>query len=131
MKSTRALFLLAAVAALGASAASFAHHSFPATYQIDQKITIKGTVIQFMFRNPHSILHVQAPGADGKMYRWVVEWGAAGALGRSGQVTRDVLKPGDEVIIVGNPGRNEADHKLRMNTIERPKDGWKWGGEFE
>ena len=41
------------------------------------------------------------------------------------------VKPGDHVIITGNPGRNPEDHRLRMRTISRPKDGWKWGGTFD
>ena len=36
------------------------------------------------------------------------------------------LKPGERVVITGNPGRNAADHWLRAQTIVRPKDGWKW-----
>jgi thiamine monophosphate kinase len=51
-------------------------------------------------------------------------------LGRQG-VTRETLKPGDDVVVVGNPGRNPADHRLRMVNITRPADGWKWGGTFE
>ena len=39
-----------------------------------------------------------------------------------------VLKPGDDVVVTGNPGRNPADHRLRMQSVERPKDGWKWSG---
>ena len=38
------------------------------------------------------------------------------------------VKPGDHVVITGSPGRNPADHRLRMRTIFRPKDGWRWGG---
>jgi hypothetical protein len=56
--------------------------------------------------------------------------GAGGQLGRQG-VTRETLKPGDHVIIVGNPGRNPDDHRLRMVNITRPSDGWKWGGTFD
>ena len=37
---------------------ALAHHSFPATYLVDQIITIDGTVSQFLFRNPHSFVHV-------------------------------------------------------------------------
>jgi hypothetical protein len=33
--------------------------------------------------------------------------------------------------VVGNPGRNPADHRLRMVNITRPSDGWNWGGSFE
>ena len=56
--------------------------------------------------------------------------GAGGLqLGRTG-VTRDTLKAGDHVIITGYPGRNPDDHRLRTRSISRPKDGWKWSGDF-
>ena len=51
-------------------------------------------------------------------------------MGRQG-VTRETLKPGDEVIINGNPGRNAEDHRLRMVNITRTSDNWKWGGTFD
>jgi hypothetical protein len=109
---------------------AYAHHSFAATYFEDQKITIHGKLVQFLYRNPHSFVHVEAPDDKGQMQTWAVEWGAGGQLGRQG-VTRETLKPGDDVIVVGNPGRNPDDHRLRMVSIERPSDGWKWGGTFE
>jgi hypothetical protein len=31
------------------------------------------------------------------------------------------------VIISGNPGRNAGDHRVRLLTFKRPKDGWTWG----
>ena len=43
----------------------YAHHSFAATYFVDQVITVKGTVTEFLFRNPHSFLKVQAPDEKG------------------------------------------------------------------
>ncbi|GFE82329.1 hypothetical protein GCM10011487_43290 [Steroidobacter agaridevorans] len=120
-----------AAALLSAAVPSLAHHSFPATYYIDKSVTIKGKVVQFMFRNPHSMIIVLAPGPDGKDVRYAVEWAAAGALAKDGQASRESLKPGDVVIITGAPGRQETDHKIRLNQIERPADGWKWGGTFE
>ncbi len=107
-----------------------AHHSFAATYFEDKTEKIEGTLVQFLFRNPHSFIQVEAEDEHGVMQRWAVEWGAGGQLGRQG-VTRDTLKPGDHVIIVGNPGRNPEDHRMRMVNITRPSDGWKWGGSFE
>jgi len=86
--------------------------------------------VQFLYRNPHSFVHVEGPDDKGEMQTWAIEWGAGGQLGRQG-VTRETLKPGDEVIVVGNPGRNPADHRLRMVNITRPSDDWKWGGTFE
>jgi hypothetical protein len=32
------------------------------------------------------------------------------------------------VIIIGNPGRNPEDHRLRMIRLQRPADGYTWGG---
>jgi hypothetical protein len=120
-----------AAAALLFTAPVQAHHSFPATYEIDKTVKIQGKVVQFMFRNPHSVIHVLAPDETGKEVRWAVEWAAAGALQRDGVATREILRPGDIVIISGAPGRNPADHKIRLNLIERPADGWKWGGSFD
>jgi thiamine monophosphate kinase len=118
--------LLAGVIVAGATAN--AHHSFAATYLTDKEVKIEGDMIQFMFRNPHSFVHVMGPDETGQMQRWAVEWAAAGQL--TG-ITRDTLKPGDHVIITGNPGRTADDHRLRMRSILRPKDGFKWSGDFQ
>jgi len=124
MKRYLVVLLVATAALVGARA--YAHHSFAATYLEDQTVTIEGELVQFLFRNPHSFVHVMVKEKDGSMVRYAVEWGGAGALAGQG-VTRDSLKPGDKVVITGNPGRNPEDHRLRMRTIARPSDGWKWG----
>ena len=128
----RTLFALALVAGamVISSGRAYAHHSFAATYFEDKTQKIEGNLVQFLYRNPHSFVHVEAPDDKGTMQRWAVEWGAGGQLGRQG-VTRETLKPGDHVVIVGNPGRNPEDHRLRMVNITRPSDGWKWGGTFD
>jgi hypothetical protein len=124
------IILLVAAGGFLAGTRASAHHSFAATYFEDKTEKIEGNLVQFLFRNPHSFVQVEAEDEHGVMQRWAVEWGAGGQLGRQG-VTRDTLKPGDHVIIVGNPGRNPEDHRMRMVNITRPSDGWKWGGSFE
>ena len=126
----RLIVLLVAAAALLSGIQLYAHHSFAATYFEDKQQTIEGDLVQFLFRNPHSFVHVEAKNEKGEVIRWSVEWGAGLQLNRQG-VTRETLKPGDHVIITGNPGRNAEDNRLRMRTISRPKDGWKWGGTFD
>jgi hypothetical protein len=122
--------ILAVAAAMMTAATAFAHHSFTATYDEDSTIKIEGTLVQFMFRNPHAWVHVLAEDENGEMVRWGVEWGGAGQLAGQG-VTRDSLRPGDHVIITGNPGRNKEDHRLRMRSLLRPSDGFGWGFEGE
>lgn len=109
-----------------AAAAPGAHHSFAATYDESKTVTIEGKMVQFLFRNPHSFVHVMAPDEQGETQRWSVEWGGAGQLAGQG-VTRETLKPGDVVAISGNPGRNPADHRIRMLTLRRLSDGFGWG----
>ena len=55
---------------LGAMLPAFAHHSFAATYFEDKNITVEGTLVQFMFRNPHSFVHIEAPDDKGNMETW-------------------------------------------------------------
>ena len=126
----RIVLMLLFVAPLAFGVRAYAHHSFAATYFEDKTETIEGNLVQFLFRNPHSFVHVEGKDSKGETVRWAIEWGAGGQLARQG-VARDTLKPGDKVVITGNPGRNPADHRLRMRTILRPSDGWRWGGEFD
>jgi len=122
----RLISLLAGVLLSGATA--YAHHSFAATYVTEKEVKIEGDLITFMFRNPHSFVHVMAPDEKGQMQRWAIEWAAAGQLNG---IARDTLKVGDHVVVTGNPGRTAADHRLRMRSILRPKDGFKWSGDFQ
>ena len=119
-----------AFAALLLGSAAWAHHSFSATYDETAKVSIEGEVAQFLFRNPHSMVHVSAPADDGTVYRWTIEWAGVGTLNGEG-VTRESLRIGDHVVITGNPGRNPEEHRLRLLSIERPSDGWRWSGTFE
>ena len=120
------LLVLLTVVAILAGGTAYAHHSFAATYFENQTIQIEGTLLQFQFRNPHSFVHVSAPDDSGQMQRWAVEWGGAGQLGSQG-VTSATLRPGDEVTIVGNPGRNPEDFRVRMRSLRRQSDGFGWG----
>ena len=108
------------------SARIYAHHSFAAAYFEDQSVTIEGELVQFLFRNPHSFVHVLVKEKDGSIVRYAVEWGGAGQLGSQG-VGKDTLRVGDVVIITGSPGRNPEDHRVRVVTLRRPKDGFVWG----
>ena len=114
-----------AVVALAIGAQAFAHHSFAATYLENQSVTIEGDLVQFVLRNPHSFVNIDVTQPDGSVVRYLVEWGAPAQL--AGKVNRETLKSGDHVIITGNPGRNTEDHRVRLLTFRRPKDGWSWG----
>ena len=107
-----------------------AHHSFAATYFEDQTTKIEGDLVQFQFRNPHSYVHMEAKDEQGTVQRWTIEWGSGMQLSTQG-LTATTLKVGDHVVVTGAPGRDPEDHRMRMRSIERPKDGFKWNGTFQ
>ena len=127
MKTKLLVSALAAVTVLGVRA--HAHHSFAATYLEGEQMKVEADIVQFLYRNPHSFLQMESKGPDGKVIAWAVEWGGGGQLGSQG-VTRDTLRPGDHVIVLGEPGRDPEAHRLRMINITRPSDGWTWKGTF-
>ncbi len=125
----RVLIVVGILASLLAGRA-YAHHSFAATYIESKKVTVEGDLVQFLWRNPHSFVQVVAKDGKGQSQRWSAEWGSGGQLGNQG-VARDTLKVGDHLIITGDPSRTPGDYRLRVRTIFRPSDGWRWGGEFD
>ena len=107
----------------------FAHHG-RSGYDNSKTLTLKATITEFEWSNPHVQIHFDAPDDKGVMQRWAVEWGSGMMLSTQG-LSATTLKAGDHVIVVGSPGRDPDDHRLRMRSIERPKDGFKWNGTFQ
>ena len=128
MKTKLLVLTFAGVTVLGVRAS--AHHSFAATYNEGEKMTVEADVVQFLYRNPHSFLQLESKDDKGKVITWAVEWGGGGQLGSQG-VQKETLRPGDHVIVIGEPARDPDDHRLRMVSIKRPSDGWSWGGTFD
>ena len=119
------LLVLAGACLFGITAS--AHHSFNAVYDVSREVTIEGKLVQFLYRNPHSWVHVEVTPPSGEVQRWAVEWGGSGQLAGQG-VTRTTLKVGDAVVISGDPSRTAGDYKLKMNSLRRTSDGFGWGG---
>ena len=122
----RRVVLFAIAAALLTSAAAYAHHSYGATYDPGKQIKLEGKVVQFIFRNPHSFVHVQAPDENGVQQRWAIEWSGVSQLGNQG-LNSQSLKVGDEVIVTGRPSRVTGEYRALMVTLKRPADGFTWG----
>jgi hypothetical protein len=123
------LFALLIAAFLLTSITAVAHHSFAATYLEDKTEKIEGKISVLIYRNPHSFVQVDVKDDKGKIQTWAIEWGDASQLNLTGGM--EAIKPGDPVVVIGNPGRNPADHRMRMVSITRTSDGWKWGGTFQ
>ena len=124
MKSKMVVLVLAAAFLFGTTA--YAHHSFASTYDLSRQVKVEGKLVQFLFRNPHSFVHVEAADANGQVQRWAIEWTGGAQLSGS-SIDKNTLKVGDPVIITGNPTRTTGEHRLRMVTFKRTSDGLAWG----
>lgn len=99
---------LAALA--GIAGAVSAHHSAAANFDLSRKIEIRGTVVEFKLRSPHSALVVHGiayeNGAplDATPQNWEIESSAVKGLTAKG-ITADSIKAGDAIIVLGAPSR--------------------------
>ena len=118
------ILLLFAFVLVGSVA--MAHHSYGATYETKKEIKLEGKLVQFVYRNPHSFVHMQAPDESGAMQRWAVEWSGTAQLANSG-VQRDSLKVGDSIVVSARPSRVPGEFRVLMVRLVRPSDGFAWG----
>jgi hypothetical protein len=120
MKSQFAALLVgAAFLTMGAPAS--AHHSFAMFDALHPK-EISGTVKEFRFVSPHTILIVTVKGDDGIEKDWILEGGAPGLQVREG-LTSKSLKPGDEVTVTINPLHSGAEGGSYQPAQVKFKDG--------
>jgi hypothetical protein len=104
MKATAAILLAGVFSAVSASVA-VAHHS-AAAFNTQQEVKVTGTVVEYRFANPHVYITLRVSSDDGSNRRVDVEAGAASVLVGLG-FTKDSVKAGEVVTIVGNPGRKD------------------------
>jgi hypothetical protein len=114
MKTRAFPFFALAVGFLIASAPLFAHHGASA-YDSKKLTTLKGTVIDFQFMNPHSEIFFEVKNADGKVEKWSAEAASMVTMSRLGW-SKTLFKPGDQITVVGNRARNGSP-AMRLSKV--------------
>ena len=75
-----------------------AHHSWPISY--DRLVTVKGTVVEFKWANPHPMMTLEVQANDGRTERWEVGGPAIIRMEANGW-TKTTVKPGDVITGIG------------------------------
>ena len=101
---TRTVILYLILAVLAVSSAAFAHHG-GAAFEQGKNLTIKGTVTEWFWANPHCLLKFDGKNANGEIVHWVGETQAPANLIDFGW-RKNSLKPGDEVTVEIRPVKN-------------------------
>jgi hypothetical protein len=81
-----------------------AHHG-NASYDYEKTVTLKGTVTQWLWSNPHCLLKFDVKDDKGNVEHWVTEASSPVDMLRIGWRS-DVVKPGDEITIDVMPSKN-------------------------
>jgi hypothetical protein len=106
-RHSRVALALCAVLTLGAAAAA-AHHSF-AMYDSEHQVKLTGTVMSFMWSNPHVYIELAVREERGTTNTYTVECASPGILNRFGWQF-NLLKPGEQITVIiaplksGDPG---------------------------
>lgn len=116
MKKLALIFFCCALAAAAVPLA--AHHS-AAAFDTSKQVTVTGKVLEYRYTNPHIYLTLEVEGTKQRME---VEAGAASVLNALG-FTKDSLKIGETVTIVGSPSRREPDKLILGRDLTKQKDG--------
>ena len=93
-----------------------AHHSFAAEFDVNQPVTLEGTVTKMEWINPHAWLHIDVKNTDGTTTPWMIEGATPNTLLRRG-FTRDAVKAGMEITILGFRAKNGANRANGRDLI--------------
>jgi len=103
MKNIAAIFFGTAIGLLAVAVPLCAHHG-NAIYDVTKTTTVRGTVSDFQFVNPHVLIYFDVKDESGKVAKWVAEGMSPNMLVRQGW-NKNILKPGDQVTAEGHRSR--------------------------
>ena len=104
MKNPRILRTASMAALLLLAIPLWAHHG-ASEYDMTKIITLRATVTELQFVNPHTLVAFTVKDDSGKVSEWEGELPSPNLLTRRGW-SRSTLKAGDQVIIIGAPAKN-------------------------
>jgi Family of unknown function (DUF6152) len=118
MKTTGMLFAIVAsvVGLLTLSGSMFAHHGTNISYDHNKPMTLKGTVTEFVWKNPHSQLYFDVKDEKGGIVHWAGELNSPGVLSGQGW-NRKMFVPGDEITVSVFPSKAGA----AVGVVDRSK----------
>lgn len=105
MKVRFAMYLVASLSI--SSVPLFAHHGTGVAYETDKLITVKGTVTDWLWSNPHCGLLFDVTDEKGNLVHWGAELGNPHQMSGAG-FARNTFKPGDKITATGHPAKSGA-----------------------
>ena len=108
--------LLAALLFTGSVSAPLPAHHGEANYDTEKMVSVKGTVTQFEFMNPHVQITIDVKNDKGESEKWVGEARSPAMLSRYGGWDKDTIKVGDVITFFGHRTKNGTPF-MRLDKI--------------
>jgi hypothetical protein len=70
------------------------------------EVTLKGTVVDYLWRNPHVLLSWTTKDDNGKEVQWTGEVGSPESMMADDGWTKETFKPGDELVLILRPAKS-------------------------
>ena len=115
-KRTSGVFAVAA-SLLSVALPLFAHHG-TAVFDTEKTLTMKGSVTEWDWSNPHCLLQFDMKNEGGQMVHWIAETQNPGNMVYVGW-GKASFKPGDEVTVTLMPAKNGRPFG-RINQVVLP-----------
>ena len=104
MKAKPFVLVALLVSLFSISGSAFAHHG-TANYDMTKVVTVKGTVTDFQFVNPHTLILFDVKNDQGVIEHWQAEATSPNHLVRAGW-SKDIIKAGEQISISGFRAKN-------------------------
>ena len=115
MKTLHTSFLLLAAMAMVAPPLA-AHHGRGQTFDMKNRVTLKGTVSQVKWQNPHVLIFLDVKDDTGKVVTWGFENSNVHTLANQGY-NRNTLRAGQEITAIVNPAANGSPLGIVVKVI--------------
>ena len=113
---TKLLAVAAGAALLLAAAPVRAHHAFAAEFDAAKPVKVRGSVVKWELTNPHSWIHIDVKGTDGKVITWMIEGASPNNLYRLG-LSKESLPVGSEIVVEGYQAKDGSSKAVGRNIV--------------
>jgi len=115
LKQKSLVMVSLAAAVMLACLPALAHHG-AAAYDVEKKVTLKGTVTRWLWSNPHCLLQLDVTDDAGQTVHWITETQNPLSMANLGW-GKDSFKPGDKITVTVTPAKNGRSIGIVENVV--------------
>src|SRR5213595_1248146 len=111
---TKLVVIVTALGLLVAAVPAWSHHAFAAEFDQNKPVKVQGSVVKWELTNPHSWIHIDVKGTDGKVATWMIEGASPNNLYRLG-LTKESVPVGSEITVEGYQAKDGSTRAVGRN----------------